>query len=264
MTAPTMAGERPSDTQPAPPRRARAVQRGMSTTAYVLEHNRRRIVLLFGVVALAIVLFGARDLVEAGIGFLGAAPLLVVQLGFAMLFLIVQFGGLMWFLSRPRKYVVTPDTPQIGLSFENYRGQPDLLAHARSTVNILQGVRRFTELGGEMPKGMLLSGQPGTGKTFLAACIASEANLPFIYVDASSLTSMFWGVDAFIVISLFRQARGLARKYAAAGTPGACILFIDELDSIGISRGGMQGGQQQVGGFAGGMMGGGRFGLNAL
>jgi cell division protease FtsH len=264
MTAPALAGERPTgDRRQGRRRPVAAVRRGVSNTAYVLEHNRRRIVLVFGLVALALLLFGARDIVEAGVGFLGAAPLLVIQLGFAMLFLIVQFGGLMWFLSRPRKYVVTPDTPQIGLSFENYRGQPDLLAHARSTVRILQGVERFTELGGEMPRGMLLSGSPGTGKTFLASCIAAEANLPFIYVDASSLTSMFWGVDAFIVISLFRQARGLARKYARAGTPGACILFIDELDSIGISRGGMQG-QQQVGGFAGGMMGGGRFGLNAL
>src|SRR5205085_42275 len=183
-------------------------------------------------------------------------PILVVQLFFAMFYLVAQFGFLMWFLSRPRKYVVTPDSPQIGLSFNNYRGQPDLLDHARSTVRILKGVREFELRGGEMPKGMLLSGAPGTGKTFLAGCIAAEANLPFIYVDASSMTSMWFGMDALIVISLFRQARKLGRKYAPKGMRGACILFIDELDSIGMARNGnLAGSNGQVqGGMMGGLM----------
>jgi cell division protease FtsH len=239
------------------------VRSSVSTLAYVLEHNRRRLLILFAILTLLLVIVGARDMFEGLVGFLGSAPglgLLLLFYAFAMIF---QFGVLMWFLSRPRKYVVTPDKPQIGLSFENYRGQPDLLEHAKSLVKILGGVQRFHELGGEMPKGMLLSGRPGTGKTFLAGCVASEANLPFIYIDASSLTSMWFGVDAMIVIALFRQARGLARKYAKKGTPGCCIVFMDELDSIGMSRGGVQGGQQQAG-MVGGMMGMGRFGLNTL
>ncbi|HEU4673151.1 MAG TPA: AAA family ATPase [Candidatus Limnocylindrales bacterium] len=237
------------------------IRRGVSNTAFFLEHNRRRMVLLFGVLAVAIVLFGARDLVDAGVSLVGATPALLVQLGFAVLFLIVQFGALFWFISRPRKYVVRPDDPQIGLGFENYRGQPDLLEHARSTVAILRGVREFELRGGEMPKGMLLSGAPGTGKTFLAACIAAEANLPFIYIDASSLRGMFWGMDTMMVIKLFRDARGLARKYAGPGQRGACIVFMDELDSIGMARAGMQGG---MGMGMGGMFGGGGFGLNTL
>jgi cell division protease FtsH len=238
------------------------IRRGVSNTAFFLEHNRRRMVVLFGVVALAIVLFGARDLVDAGVSLVGATPALLVQLGFAVLFLIVQFGALFWFISRPRKYVVRPDDPQIGLGFDNYRGQPDLLEHARSTVAILRGVREFELRGGEMPKGMLLSGAPGTGKTFLAACIAAEANLPFIYIDASSLRGMFWGMDTMMVIKLFRDARGLARKYAGPGQRGACIVFMDELDSIGMARAGMQGGGMGMG--MGGMFGGGGFGLNTL
>jgi cell division protease FtsH len=237
-----------------------AIRRGVSNSAFVLEHNRRRIVVLFGVIALAIVLFGARDIVDGAVGFVGAIPALIVQLGFAVLFLIVQFGALFWFISRPRKYTVTPDSPQIGLGFENYRGQPDLLEHARSTVGILRGVREFELRGGEMPKGMLLSGAPGTGKTFLAACIAAEAGLPFIYIDASSLRGMFWGMDSMMVIKLFRDARGLARKYARRGERGACIVFMDELDSIGMARAGMAGGM----GMGMGMMGGGSFGLNTL
>ncbi len=229
-----------------------------ATSAYVLEKNRRRLLILFLIIAGVVALFGARPVFEGLIGLIGQAPSMLVLLLFYALAMIFQFGAMMWFLSRPRKYVVTPDSPQIGLSFASYRGQPDLLEHAKTTVKILRGVRRFRELGGEPPKGMLLSGAPGTGKTFLAGVMAAEAGLPFIYIDASSLSSMWMGMDSLTVISLFSQARKLARKYALPGEPGSCIVFIDELDSIGLSRGGMQGGQQQgaMGGM--GLMGGGR------
>ena len=113
-----------------------------------------------------------------------------------------------------------------------------------------------------MPKGMLLSGHPGTGKTFLATVIAAEARLPFIYIDASSLRGMFWGMTELMVMKLFRDARGLARKYAPPGQRGACILFMDEIDSIGMNRGGQGGGQQ--GQLMGGMLMGGGTGLNTL
>ncbi len=226
-----------------------------ATSAYVLEKNRRRLLILFLVLAGIVALFGARAVFEGLVSLIGQAPSMLVLLVFYAFLMIFQFGAMMWFLSRPRKYVVTPDSPQIGLSFESYRGQPDLLEHAKSTVKILRGVRKFRDLGGEPPKGMLLSGAPGTGKTFLAGVMAAEAKLPFIYIDASSLTSMFMGMDALIVVRLFSQARMLARKYAAPGEPGCCIIFMDELDSIGISRGGMQGGQIQGGMGPMGMMG---------
>ena len=128
------------------------------------------------------------------------------------------------------------------MTFENYRGQPDLLEHAKVTVDILRGVKEFERRGGEMPKGMLLSGAPGTGKTFLAAVIASEAHLPFVYIDASSLRGMFWGMTELMIMKLFRDARGLARRYAPRGQRGACIMFLDEIDSIGMNRGGQGGG----------------------
>lgn len=165
----------------------------------------------------------------------------------------------MWFLSRPRKYTVKPDDPQIGQTFEDYRGQPDLLEHAKSTVEILRGVKAFEQRGGEMPKGMLLSGAPGTGKSFLAQIIAAEAKLPFIYIDSSSIRGMFIGITELMVMKLFRDARGLARKYAEPGQRGACIVFMDEIDSIGVNRGG-----QGQGMMMGGMFMGGGNGLNTL
>jgi cell division protease FtsH len=241
-----------------------SMQTALGTTAYVLDHNKKRLLILFVIVGGAIGLYGIRGIFQGLLDMIGQAPQLLILLLFYSFMMIVQFGALMWFMSRPRTYTVTPDNPQIGLSFENYRGQPDLLDHAKSLVRILKGVKTFQDRGGDMPQGMLLAGPPGTGKTFLAGVMAAEANLPFIYVDASSLSSMFMGVDALIVVSLFRKARGLARKYAAPGQPGCTILFIDELDSVGMARGGVQGGQRQ--GMMGGMgfMGGGSMALNTM
>jgi cell division protease FtsH len=224
------------------------------------DKNLIRLLILLLILTLLIVANGTVQVAQSAFAFLTSAPALAIQLGFALAFGIFQFAGIMWFLSRPRRYTIKPDDPQIGMSFENYRGQPDLLEHARNTVNILQGVKDFERRGGEMPKGMLLSGEPGTGKTFLAAVIASEANLPFIYIDASSLRGMFWGMTELMIMKLFRDARGLGRKYAEPGQRGACILFMDEIDSIGMSRGGAGGGMMPMGGM---MMGGGQ-GLNTL
>jgi cell division protease FtsH len=236
-----------------------------SATAFALERNRGRLVLVLAVLTVLVLLSGARGLLAGLIGFIGVLPLLAVQLSFAVVFIGAQMFMMFYWLSRPRKYVVTPDDPQIGMGFENYRGQPDLLAHARSTVGILQGAKEFELRGGEMPKGLLLSGRPGTGKTFLATCIASEASLPFIYMDASSLQGAFIGTSQLMVVKLFRDARGLGRKYAEPGKRGACIVFLDELDSIGMSRGAQGGGLGLgMGGGMGGMMGGGSQGLNAL
>jgi ATP-dependent Zn protease len=232
----------------------------LSHLAYIWDRNRTRLLFVLGLVTLLVVANGARGLIESTVGLVASLPILAIQLAFAASYIIFYFGFMFWFLSRPRKYVTTPDDAQIGLSFSEYRGQPDLLEHAKATVAILQGEDAFAAAGGEMPKGMLLSGQPGTGKTFLAGCIAAEAGLPFVYVDASSLRGMFWGMDSLMVMKLFRDARGLGRKYAKEGHRGACILFMDELDSIGLRRGGQQG----MGIGIGGMLGGGSFGLNTM
>ena len=231
-----------------------------SHLGFIWERNLMRLALVLAVVVALIAANGTVGLIQQAIGMVGSLPFLALQLSFALVYIVVQFGFMFWFLSRPRKYVVTPDDQQIGLTFNDYRGQPDLLEHARSTVSILRGIKEFELRGGEMPRGMLLSGSPGTGKTFLAAIIASEAELPFIYIDASSLRGMFWGMTEMMIMKLFRDARGLARKYAHEGQRGACIVFMDEIDSIGLNRGGTQG----QGAMMGGMMMGGSSGLNTL
>ncbi len=233
----------------------------MNYFAFLLHRNMRRLLILFGVLALLVTFYGFRSILE-GLGmFIANSPNFLVQLIVLMVINIGMFWGLMFFLSRPRSYTVTPDSPQIGLSFGDYRGQPDLVDHAKTLVKILGGVERFKLAGGEMPKGMLLSGGPGTGKTFLAGVVAAEAKLPFIYVDASGLRSMWMGMDALMIMQLFGKARGLARRFAKPGTPGCCILFLDEIDSIGMARGGVMGGQMAT---TAGFMGMGSMGLNTL
>ncbi len=231
-----------------------------SNLTFIWNKNLWRLLFVLAVVTLLITANGTVQFVQSVVGIIGSIPAFAFQLSFAAFYLIIQFGFLFWFLSRPRKYTVTPDDPQIGMSFADYRGQPDLLEHAKQTVGILRGVKEFELRGGEMPKGMLLSGAPGTGKTFLAAVIAAEANLPFIYIDASSIRGMFWGMTEMMIMKLFRDARGLARKYAPPGQRGACIVFMDEIDSIGLNRGGQGNGGMMMGGM---MMGGGS-GLNTL
>jgi cell division protease FtsH len=228
--------------------------------AFIWDRNLIRLLLLLMVVTALIASNGTIGFLQSIVGLIGAVPGFALQLSFAAFYLIVQFGFLFWFLSRPRKYTVTPDDPQIGMSFADYRGQPDLLEHAKTTVGILKGVKEFELRGGEMPRGMLLSGAPGTGKTFLAAVIAAEAELPFIYIDASSIRGMFWGMTEMMIMKLFRDARGLGRKYAPPGQRGACIVFMDEIDSIGMNRGGQSSGGMMMGG----MMMGGSQGLNTL
>ncbi|HET9615512.1 MAG TPA: AAA family ATPase, partial [Candidatus Limnocylindrales bacterium] len=191
-----------------------------SAIAYFFEKNRARAVVVFAALTIFVLLNSAHAIVDGVIGLIGVLPALAVQLSFAVVFIGAQFFMMFYWLSRPRKYVVTPDDVQIGVNFDSYRGQPDLLDHARSTVTILKGVKEFELRGGEMPKGLLLSGGPGTGKTFLASCIASEAGLPFVYLDASSLQGAFVGTSQLMVMKLFRDARGLGRKYAKPGQRG--------------------------------------------
>lgn len=179
---------------------------------------------------------------------------MLFQLMFAVLFMIIQFVALFWFLGRPRIYWILPG--ETGVGFKDYKGNPEVLETASRVVTLLKGVKEFKSMGGQVTRGILLLGPPGTGKSYLGHCISTEAGVPFGYMSAPSIQGMFMGMDSLRVMGLYGKARKLARKY------GACIIFIDEIDAIGRARSGM-GGMGGMGAM-GGMFGGGGAALNQL
>ncbi len=178
------------------------------------------------------------------------------QIMFAVLFGIMQFVAIFWFLGRPRLYWVMPG--ETGVSFNDYKGNPEVLEAARRIVTLVQGVKEFREIGGHPVRGLLLSGDPGTGKSYLAQCMSTEAGVPFAYASAASFKAMFLGMDVLMIKRLYGKARRLAREY------GGCIVFLDEIDAIGGSRNGQGGGMGAGGGMMGMMGGMGTGGLNEL
>lgn len=113
------------------------------------------------------------------------------------------------------------------VSFEDVAGLEEAKGEVREVVEFLKTPKKFTKLGGTLPKGVLLVGPPGTGKTLLAKATAGEADVPFFSLSGSDFVEMFVGVGAARVRDLFKQAKEQA----------PCIIFIDEIDAIGRSRG---------------------------
>src|SRR6056297_2697224 len=114
------------------------------------------------------------------------------------------------------------------VSFKDVAGLQEAKAEVEEVVEFLSNPKKFTNLGGTLPKGVLLVGPPGTGKTLLAKATAGEADVPFFSLSGSDFVEMFVGVGAARVRDLFKQAKEKA----------PCIVFIDEIDSIGRTRGG--------------------------
>ena len=113
-----------------------------------------------------------------------------------------------------------------GVTFNDVAGADEEKAELVEVVDFLKNPFKYTEIGGKIPKGVLLVGAPGTGKTLLARAVAGEGHVPFFRMSGSDFVEMFVGVGAARVRDLFRQAREKA----------PCIIFIDELDAIGKSR----------------------------
>jgi cell division protease FtsH len=126
--------------------------------------------------------------------------------------------------SRPR----TADPGEQVVTFQDVAGVDEAKDEVKEIVDFLKEPTRFAAVGGRIPRGVLLVGPPGTGKTLLARSIAGEAGVPFIFASGSDFVEMYAGVGASRVRRLFREARRHA----------ACIVFIDELDAVGRSRGG--------------------------
>ncbi len=180
------------------------------------------------------------------------------QLLFAILFMLVQFGSLFWFMSRSKIERIRPEDPKI-ITFDDYWGQPRLKRLVRQWLGLLSDRQQFVEMGGRYINGLLLYGPPGTGKTMLAKAMAGEAGVAFISIEGSGFRAMFWGVDVMKMIWFIRKARKLAQRY------GAAIAYIDEIDAVAQSRGGVMGeGGGGGGGGMGGFMGGGTGALTRL
>lgn len=181
----------------------------------------------------------------------------VFQIVFAIGFAIMQFVAIFWFMARSRVEIIRPGDPK-QITFEDYKGQPNLLKMVKQWISLLSDRTQFQKMGGQFINGLLLYGEPGTGKTLLAKAMAGEAGIAFLSIEGSGFRAMFWGVDVLKMIRFISQARKLAREY------GACIAYIDEIDAVGTSRGGVMGGQGGMMGGMGGMMGGGTGALTRL
>ncbi|MEX2231276.1 MAG: ATP-dependent zinc metalloprotease FtsH [Cyclobacteriaceae bacterium] len=116
---------------------------------------------------------------------------------------------------------------KVKITFEDVAGLDEAKEEVKEIVDFLKNPGKFTKLGGKIPKGALLIGPPGTGKTLLAKAVAGEAAVPFFSLSGSDFVEMFVGVGAARVRDLFKQAKEKA----------PCIVFIDEIDAIGRSRG---------------------------
>ncbi|OUO39219.1 cell division protein FtsH [Flavonifractor sp. An306] len=122
-----------------------------------------------------------------------------------------------------------------GVTFKDVAGQDEAKESLVEIIDFLHNPQKYTEIGAKLPKGALLVGPPGTGKTLLAKAVAGEANVPFFSISGSDFVEMFVGMGAARVRDLFKEANKMA----------PCIVFIDEIDTIGKSRDNRMGGNDE-------------------
>ncbi len=157
------------------------------------------------------------------------APMFVISGLFLLFFFLMlrRLGGagspMAFGRSRGRLYA----QEDLGVTFHDVAGIDEAVEEVREVVDFLRSPEKYQKLGGRIPRGVLLVGPPGTGKTLLAKAIAGEAGVPFYSLSGSDFVEMFVGVGAARVRDMFQQAEAKA----------PCIIFIDELDALGKSRG---------------------------
>lgn len=163
-------------------------------------------------------------------------PILYIAFGLFLIFMIFRMisgsnkGAMSFGKSRARAYTTSK------IRFDDVAGTEEEKEELKEIVEFLKNPKKFTALGARIPKGVLLVGRPGTGKTLLAKAVAGEANVPFISISGSDFVEMFVGVGASRVRDLFDQAK--------KNKP--CIVFIDEIDAVGRQRGaGLGGGNDE-------------------
>ena len=135
-------------------------------------------------------------------------------------------AGMIGSFGKSRHKTMTKE--MTGITFKDVAGIEEAKNEVTEIIEFLKNPKRFTRLGGRIPRGVLLAGQPGCGKTLLAKAIAGEADVPFFSISGSDFVEMFVGVGASRVRDLFKQAKDSS----------PCIIFLDEIDAIGRRRGG--------------------------
>lgn len=135
-------------------------------------------------------------------------------------------GGQIFNIGRSRAQLYDKDT-LVNITFKDVAGLDEAKQEVMEIVDFLKNPKKYTNLGGKIPKGALLVGPPGTGKTLLAKAVAGEAGVPFFSLSGSDFVEMFVGVGASRVRDLFKQAK----------EKSPCIIFIDEIDAVGRARG---------------------------
>ena len=157
-----------------------------------------------------------------------------------ILFYVVMFGLMFFLMNRITKRIGSDGImggmgssrakvymeKQTGVTFKDVAGQDEAKESLQEIIDFLHTPQKYTDIGAKLPKGVLLVGSPGTGKTLLAKAVAGEANVPFFSISGSDFEEMFVGVGASRVRDLFTQAAKVA----------PCIIFIDEIDAVGHSR----------------------------
>jgi AFG3 family protein len=135
-------------------------------------------------------------------------------------------GGQIFNIGKSKAQLFDKNT-RVSVTFKDVAGLDEAKVEVMEVVDFLKNSQKYTNLGGKIPKGVLLVGPPGTGKTLLAKAVAGEAGVPFFSLSGSDFVEMFVGVGASRVRDLFKQAKDKA----------PCIIFIDEIDAIGRARG---------------------------
>jgi len=167
--------------------------------------------------------------------FLSWGPIIFLALVWVFFMRQMQSGGNKA-LSFGKAKVRLVSDKSVKITFKDVAGVEEAKSEVEEIIDFLRDPQKFTKLGGKIPKGVLLVGSPGTGKTLLAKAIAGEADVPFFSISGSDFVEMFVGVGASRVRDLFEQAKKNA----------PCIVFIDEIDAVGRHRGaGLGGGHDE-------------------
>jgi len=138
-------------------------------------------------------------------------------------------GGRIWSFGKSRARLITSDHMKI--TFNDVAGVDEAKEELKEVIEFLKDPKKFQKLGGKIPKGVLLVGAPGTGKTLLAKAVSGEAGVPFFSISGSDFVELFVGIGASRVRDLFEQAKRFAKQSGKG-----CIIFIDEIDAVGRQR----------------------------